>query len=87
MAATDGFLTTAEVAARSGLSKKTVYRAIRDGRLRASRPTARYLIAESDYLSWVRLGSETNRPSVDTLSADPPVGSAEELRAIERDAA
>jgi len=85
--AADGFLTPADVAARSGLSTKTVYRAIRARRLRASRPTARYLIAEADYVSWVRSGAQTDEGSVEVLSGDPPVGSAEELRAIEHEAA
>ena len=49
-------MSPAEVAARCGLSTKTVYRAIRSGALRACRPTWKLLISEYAYQEWI------NRP-------------------------
>ncbi len=86
MAGADGFMSPAEVAARSGLSRKTVYRAIASGALVAYRPTSRYLIPEWAYEAWITreraavVGGSRQpvpRPAV------PAVGSLAALRAIE----
>lgn len=91
MAGEDQFLTPADVARRSGHCTKTVYRAIDSGTLVATRPTSRYLIRESDYQQWVSLRREPKTPPAPVEGAVPsaPVGlgSVEELRAIEREAA
>ena len=90
MAGQDQFLTPDDVARRSGLSLKTVYRAIHSGALVASQPTARYLITEADYQRWV----STRRscpipPGVELPAPATPAerGSLDELRAIEKEAA
>jgi excisionase family DNA binding protein len=87
----DGFMSPAQVAARCGLSLKTVYRAISDGSLRAYRPARRFLVSEEAYQAWV------TRPAarVDVgeflharlRPAIPERGSAAELLAIEEGAA
>lgn len=85
----DGLMSPAGVAARSGLSRKTVYRAIASGALAAYQPTSRYLIPEWAYEAWITgeraaVGGDSQplpRPAV------PVVGSGDELRAIESDAA
>jgi excisionase family DNA binding protein len=78
-------MSPAEVAARAGLSLKTVYRAIRSGALVAHQPTAKYLISEAAYRAWV-----TRPPAFRSaaLASPPPppapgAGSAAELLAIE----
>jgi excisionase family DNA binding protein len=89
MRGADGLMSPAGVAGRSGLSRKTVYRAIASGALVAYRPTSRYLIPEWAYEAWITRertavveGSQPlPRPAV------PDVGSGEELRAIESEAA
>lgn len=88
MACAGGLMSPAGVAARSGLSRKTVYRAIASGALVAYRPTSRYLIPEWAYEEWITGertalvdGSPLPRPAV------PGVGSGDELRAIESEAA
>lgn len=86
MAAHDG-MTPQDVAARSGYSLKTVYRAIRSGRLRAYQPTSRYLITEADYWSWLHSGARAEDVPAREPSEPAAPGSAEALRAIEREAA
>lgn len=90
MAGADGFMSPAEVGARSSLSRKTVYRAIASGALVAYRPTSRYLIPEWAYGAWITReraavvgGSRQPVPS----PAVPVVGSRDELLAIESEAA
>ena len=87
----DGFMSPAQVAKRCGLSRKTVYRAIRSGALRAHQPTTKYLISEDAYQEWV-----TQPPAREDVGkvlharlrpATPERGSAEELLAIEEGAA
>jgi excisionase family DNA binding protein len=87
----DGFMSPRQVSERSGLSLKTVYRAIRSGALRAHQPATKYLISEDAYRAWV-----TRPPAwqevADVLQArvrpvPPERGSAAELRAIEEGAA
>jgi excisionase family DNA binding protein len=89
MAGADGFMSPAGVAARSGLSRKTVYRAIASSALVAYRPTSRYLIPEWAYEAWITReraavvgdSQPVPRPAV------PAVWSRDELRAIESEAA
>jgi excisionase family DNA binding protein len=89
MAGVDGLMSPAGVAARSGLSRKTVYRAIGSGALAAYRPTSRYLIPEWAYEAWIT----RERTAVVEGTPPPPrpavpdVGSGDELRAIESEAA
>jgi excisionase family DNA binding protein len=87
------YLTPAEAALISRLSRKTIYRAIRSGGLCASRPTGtRYLIEMAEFIRWVSTGGDTAVPS-DSASGLPrplvpaEVGSLERLRALEADAA
>ena len=46
-------LSVDDVAAQLGLSAKTIRRAIDDGRLRASKPCGRILIAPCDVQAWL----------------------------------
>lgn len=84
-------MSPAQVADRCGLSVKTVYRAIRDGELRAHQPRTRYLVSEEAYMAWV-----TRPPSREDVAgvlrarvrpAAPERGSSAELLAIEQGAA
>lgn len=89
MAVTPDILTPAEAARISRYSVKTIYRAIQSGRLRASRPTARYRIRSVDLVIW--LGT-MEVPASAPLDLPPPsapseVGSLGRLRALEADAA
>jgi excisionase family DNA binding protein len=89
MAGADGLMSPAGVASRSGLSRKTVYRAIASGALVAYRPTSRYLIPEWAYEAWITRERtavvEDSQPLL--RPAVPDVGSGDELRAIESEAA
>jgi excisionase family DNA binding protein len=90
MSGADGFMSPAEVAARSGLSRKTVYRAIASGALVAYQPTSRYLIPERAYQAWItseRAAVVEDSHPVPRPVVVPPVGSGDELRAIESEAA
>jgi excisionase family DNA binding protein len=80
-------MSPAQVAKRSGLSLKTVYRAIHSSALRAHQPATKYLISEGAYQEWV-----TRAPACqdvgDVLRAQlrpavPQRGSADELLRIE----
>jgi excisionase family DNA binding protein len=86
----DGYMSPALVASRSGLSLKTVYRAIESGALCAYQPTKRYLISEAAYQAWVTQSPAARAAEV-TTSVRPAtaveVGSYSELLAIEREAA
>jgi excisionase family DNA binding protein len=87
------FLTPAEAALISRLSRKTIYRAIRSGYLCASRPTGtRYLIEMAEFIRWVSTGRGTAVSSDHASELPRPlvpaeVGSLERLRAMEADAA
>jgi excisionase family DNA binding protein len=93
MQARDGFMSPADAAARSGLSVKTVRRAIRSGVLVAYQPTSRYMIPEWAYEAWVtQVSARLRLPDVSAAVELPePVaperGTLDELRAIEREAA
>lgn len=93
MAVTFQYLTPAEAALISRLSRKTIYRAIRSGSLRASRPTGtRYLIETTEFGRWVSTGGSAAVPSGPGIGLPRPlvraeVGSLERLRAMEADAA
>jgi len=91
MAGEDQFLFVADVARRSGFSRKTVYRAIESGALVASQPTSRYLVTEAEYQRWVSSGRHGQGPArrveLGEPAAPPIRGSLDELRAIEREAA
>ena len=84
-------MSPAQVAARCGLSRKTVYRAIWCGALRAHRPARKYLISEDAYQEWVT--RPALREAVDEVlharlrPVTPERGSAAELLAIEEGAA
>jgi excisionase family DNA binding protein len=84
-------MSPAQVADRCGLSRKTVYRAIRSGALRAHQPATKYPISEEAYREWV-----TRPPAHDDVGdllrarlrpVAPERGSAAELLAIEEGAA
>lgn len=89
MAATPDILTPAEAALISRHSVKTIYRAIKSGRLPASRPTARYRIRSVDLAIWLGTVEGSASPPVDLPppSAPAEVGSLGRLRALEADAA
>ena len=90
MAASDELLTVDEAALRARYSAKTIYRAIRRGALRASKPATRWRIRPDDLERWLAAepGAESAR-GVELPSPAVPaeVGSLGRLRAIERDAA
>ena len=81
-------MSPAEVAARCGLSTKTVYRAIRSGALRACRPTWKLLISEYAYQEWINRPPARERVDAVLHARRRPVaperGSAAELLAIEK---
>lgn len=82
------YFTVKEAAERARCSVKTIYRAIRHGDLKASRPTAHYRIAAGDLEAW--LSSErvpALRPAMGSAAAVSPRGSASRLREIEDEAA
>lgn len=91
MAASDELLTVGEAALRTRYSAKTIYRAIRRGALRASKPATRWRIRPDDLERWLAVepGAEDSAREVELPSPAVPaeVGSLERLRAIERDAA
>ena len=85
----DGFMSPAQVA-RSGLSPKTVYRAIRSGALRAHQPTTKYLISvkrRRDTGKWEVRWRENgrNRSKSFTLKSDAARFEVEMRRARELD--
>jgi len=85
------FLTVEEVAARSGYSEKTVYRAIDNGRLRASKPASRWRIDPEDYWRWMRsepvrvVGAGQGSLIRPAPAVMPERGSLEALRALAGD--
>jgi excisionase family DNA binding protein len=91
MAASDELLTVAEAAQRARHSPKTIYRAIRAGTLRASKPASRWRIRPDDLGRWLsaepRSEYAAGEAELPAPTAPAEVGSLERLRAIERDAA
>jgi excisionase family DNA binding protein len=89
MAGAERLMSPAQVADRSGLSRKTVYRAIASGALVAYQPTSRYLISERAYEAWITRERAAVAGDSQSLPrpAAPAVGSGDELRAIESEAA
>ena len=86
----DELMTPAEVAARSGLSVKTVRRAIRSGALVAYQPTARYLIPEWAFEAWITRPAAAAKAAGDGRrppACPPETGSVAELLMIEAGAA
>jgi excisionase family DNA binding protein len=86
----EGFVSPAQVAARSSLSVKTVYRAIQAGRLLAHQPTAKYLISEAAYQAWVsrpRALRTAGSALPPRPSLAPEAGTSAELLAIESEVA
>jgi excisionase family DNA binding protein len=86
-------ITISEATRRTSLSKHTLYRAIKAGRLRATRPTGPggpLLIWEDSLMEWLEAGTvrPVGRPRVDLPPAGPRVrvvaGSVASLDAIER---
>ena len=77
----DKLLTPKDIAARCQINPKTVLRAIRAGRLRASQLAERatYRVAEEDYQAW--LAATVVKPPVPAPAEPTP------LRAVERPAA
>jgi excisionase family DNA binding protein len=81
----DELLTVAEVAERRKCSVDTVRRAIRAGRLRASRPNPHgpYLVYESRFREWIEGGTvEHTEPRVHALPAPTPPPRRGSLRAL-----
>lgn len=64
------FLSVADVVERSGLSEKTVRRAIADGELPAAKVRHRLLVAADDLETWVETARPRRRPR--TASSRPP---------------
>lgn len=90
MAEIDRPLTTDQAAKQSGFSLKTVYRAIHDGELLASKVRSRWLIAPEDLATWLRPTSQClpDGQRVTLMPAAPAErGSLASLRAIEDEAA
>jgi excisionase family DNA binding protein len=86
-------ITIAEATRRTSLSKHTLYRAIKAGRLRATRPTGPggpLLIWEDSLTEWLEAGTvrPAERPRLTCPPARPRVravaGSVASLDAIER---
>jgi excisionase family DNA binding protein len=86
-------MSPAQVAARCGLSKKTVYRAIHSGALRAYRPASKLLIPEEAFAEWMEQAlvrpndGAAPRGRGQLRPVAPERGSAAELQAIEDEAA
>ena len=74
----DKLLTPKDIAARCQINPKTVLRAIRSGRVRASQlgESAAYRVSEADYEAW--LAATVVKPQVRTPVEPTP------LRAVER---
>lgn len=81
------WLSPEQAAARTPLSRKALYGAIRRGELRASKRCGRWMIRESDLDEWIAGGipaeSDPSPPARRTRDRRPAAGSLAALRAIE----
>jgi excisionase family DNA binding protein len=82
------FMTPSDAAATTGLSVKTIYRAIWAGELVASK-RGRWLISSEDLAEWILEGRQTERPGANiapsSLFGDSERGTLAALRAIEHE--
>lgn len=77
-------LSVTDVARLSGLSEKTVLRALAAGELAGSKVRNRWMVWRDDYRAWINSGRRSAGPGIEDQSPRMPVaGSAERLRAIE----
>jgi excisionase family DNA binding protein len=77
------YLTADEAAALARRSRKTIYRAIQCGDLRAYRVRSRYLIQLPDFERWVEAAEVKPRSGPAISVVIPAAGSLAALRAIE----
>jgi excisionase family DNA binding protein len=73
-----------EASARSGFSRKTIYRAIAANELRAKKVRSRWRIAVHDLEAWLLPRPTVARSAVVRAAAPPETGSRAALRLIER---
>ena len=71
-------------AARSGFSKKTLYRAIAAGELKAAKVRCRWRIAVQDLEAWLLPSPMVGRPVALRVGVEPEAGSLAALRLIEK---
>jgi excisionase family DNA binding protein len=75
-------MSVGDVAQLSGLSKKTVLRALAAGDLVGSKVRSRWLVWPDDFRAWIDGGRRMQEAPA--MTDEGRVGSADRLRAIER---